>query len=295
MSYQPLPPAGGQPPGPMPTFSVPPPPEPPPPEPIRRHRGQIGFGVILLIGGLVAGGVLFALSATAKNETLKKFARAPVGCTTTLQFEKKAVFTIYVETKGASLDVGGDCAGNGNSYDRGDAAAPTVRLSLVDGQDASVPMTPSSKYSYTTPDFRGASVEQVDIQAPGVYRLTVESKDDNFAIAIGGDPAVDSRRMRLIGAGCAAAGLLVGMTLLLLGLRRRATPDAEVEWSPTAVASSPSFSVPPNAPVISSVPISPTSMPPPPPPPSPHGFQPPPPPNMPSNVPPSSGGWGAPG
>jgi hypothetical protein len=293
MSYQP-------PPGPVPTFLVPPPPVPPtPPVPAKppRRRGLIGVGVVLLLAGLVAGGVMFVLSTKAVGDTVKKFARAPVGCTTTLQFEKKAVFTIYVETKGVALDVGGDCSGNGSSYDRSGDPPPTVSLSLVDSKEAPVALTDSSAFSYDTDDYRGAAVQQVSITQPGTYRLTVQSAATDFAIAIGGDPDADARRMKYIGATAVAAGLLLGVLLMLLGLRRRTLPpsiDAGLEWPPSTGA--PSTGPAPAAPFTPAAPAAPA------PPPSPAPFQvpttppgtpvpgsplpPPPPPGAP-------GGWGS--
>lgn len=261
MSYEP-------PPGPVPTFQIPPPPAPPPPatppKPARR-RGVVGLGVVALVAGLAAGGVMFVLSSKAVGDTVKKFARAPVGCTTTLQFEKKAVFTIFVETKGAALDVGGDCAGNGSSYDRADTTPPTVSLTMVDGNGTPVSLTDSSSFSYDTGDYRGAAVQQVTIDQPGAYKLTVQSKDDNFAIAIGGDPETDARRMKLIGATAVAAGLLIGVLLVMLGMRRRTPPPtaeplpASTVWPPNPpVGAPPPFQVPTTPPG--------TPLPPPPPP-----------------------------
>jgi hypothetical protein len=231
---------------------------------------------------------MFALSTKATGDTVKKFARAPVGCTTTLQFEKKAVFTIYVETKGVALDVGGDCSGNGSSYDRAAGAAPTVSLSLVDSSNAAVTLTDNSAFSYDTGDYRGAAVQQVTISQPGTYRLTVQSKDTDFAIAIGGDPEADARRMKYIGATAVAAGLLLGVLLMLLGLRRRTPPPPPPQmvdgsggsgvWPPAPVA--PTQAVPAVvAPAPFQVPTTPpgapapgSQLPPPPPPGAPGGW-----------------------
>ena len=285
MSYQPLPPGGGAAPaGPMPTFHTPPPPAPPtPPAPpigVRR-RGVVGLGVVLLLGGLVAGGVLFVLATKATGEAVKKFARAPVGCTTTLQFEKSAMFTIFVETKGTAIDVGGNCAGNGSSYDRGDGAPPTVTLTLVDAQDKAVTMTDSNAFSYDTGDFKGAAVQQVVVDQPGTYRLTVESKDDNFAIAIGADPHSESRRMKYVGAAAVAAGMLLGVLLMLLGSRRGTPPAPTVGATPYLAPASSTRGVVSPATPFGVPPIAPGRLSPPPP-----GRQLPP--------PPPDGSWGAP-
>jgi hypothetical protein len=286
MSYQP-------PPGPVPTFHVPPPPVPPaPPAPLKpqRRRGIIGVGAVLLLAGLIAGGVMFVLSTKAVNDTVKKFARAPVGCTTTLQFEKKAVFTIFVETKGAALDVGGDCSGNGSSYDRAAGEPPTVSLNLVDSTDTAITLSVGSSFSYDTGDYRGSAVQQVTITQPGTYRLTVESKDTDFAIAIGGDPDADARRMKYIGATAVAAGLLLGVLLMFLGMRRRTPPppagDDVAAW-PSA-PSTPTAATAPAASVASSGTVAPFQVPTTPPgTPTPGSPLPPPPP------PGAPGGWGS--
>ena len=51
------------------------------------------------------------------EEAVKSLARAPVGCTTTLVFDKPATFTIYIETKGKLSELSGDCDASGGSYE----------------------------------------------------------------------------------------------------------------------------------------------------------------------------------
>jgi hypothetical protein len=217
--------------------------------------------VLLLLIGIVAGAVMFVLSTKAVNDTVKKFARAPVGCTTTLQFEKKAVFTIYVETKGAALDLEGGCPGTGRAYDRASGTPPVVRFELKDSKDVTVALADSSAFSYDTGDYRGAAVQQVSIPGPGTYRLTPTSSDTDFAIAIGGDPKADARRMKYIGATAVAAGLLLGVLLLLLGMRRRTPPPPSLDdadlWPSSAVPAAPAVPVAPAAPVAPAGPMAP--------------------------------------
>lgn len=202
----------------------------------KRGRGALFAGLALLIVGLGAGAALFALSGSTEESTVKKFARAPVGCTTTLQFDKRTTFTLYVETKGSVSDVGGDCASNGSSYDRGDDDLPDVSLSLVDGDDQEVDLTSATALSYSAGAFKGQALQEVKIEDTGTYRLTVTSDDTDFAIAIGGAPDADSSLMKSAGIGAAVAGVVLGGLLILLGRRKKGGPvspaAAGSTWQP---------------------------------------------------------------
>jgi len=69
-----------------------------------RSRGRgaaAAFGFILLFAGLIGGGVLFVLSTQRHDKAIEKFARAGVGCTTSLEFSKSGTFYVYAETAGA--------------------------------------------------------------------------------------------------------------------------------------------------------------------------------------------------
>ena len=68
-----------------------------------RSRGRgaaAAFGFILLFAGLIGGGVLFVLSTQRHDKAIEKFARAGVGCTTSLEFSKSGTFYVYAETAG---------------------------------------------------------------------------------------------------------------------------------------------------------------------------------------------------
>jgi hypothetical protein len=226
--------------------------------------------------GLVAGGTLFFLGGRAKEQTVEGFARAPVGCTTTLQFDTADTFTFYVETKGEAGDLGGDCAGNGAVYDRGDDDPPQVALTLVDANGGEVPLRDSSRYSYDTGRFVGSAIKDADVTA-GTYRLTVESDSTDFAIAIGRDPEVDSSSLQALGAAIALLGLVIGVALVLFSLRTRPEPPtplpADGMWrpqppmtAPVGVPSVPGFVPPPPSTGVPPVPAQ--WAPPPPPPPT---------------------------
>ena len=195
-------------------------PAPTPTPPAAVGKGLLYAGLGLAAAGLIAGVAMYALSSGAEAQTVKKFARAPVGCTTTLEFEKRATFTLYVETKGTLGAVGGDCAATG-SYERGDDDRPQVVLSMVDANDEQVELSAVTAARYDVGSHRGSAVQQVTIAEPGTYRLTVASEDADFAIAIGGAPDADSSSMQSNGIIAAIVGIVLGGLLLLLWKRKK--------------------------------------------------------------------------
>ena len=195
------------------------------------------IGAAVLVVGLVAGVALYLMSGSAKEETVKKFARAPVGCSTTLEFDKSGTFTFYIETKGTLPNLGGDCAASGGSYERASSDLPAVTLALTgpDGQAVGLERS-GSILSYDTGGYAGRAIEKVSIESTGTYQLTVTSEETDFAIAVGGDPEEDSSTMQTMGMMVGAAGLLIGGLLLFLGKRKSssgATPPSP-PWQPGA-------------------------------------------------------------
>ena len=211
------------------------------PQPQPQPQGHTGgrsltvAGVLVFILGLAAGAALFFLSSSTEEETVKKFARAPAGCTTTLQFDRADTFEVYLETAGVLENVSGDCAANG-AYNHADDDPPRVTLSLADAEGAEVSLTPGTGSTYDVGDFGGQAVQQVVIPAAGTYRLTVTSDARDFVIAIGGESDTDSKKLQLAAIGSAIAGVVMGFVLLLAGHRakRSAPAPAQGTWPPAA-------------------------------------------------------------
>lgn len=193
----------------------------PAPAPVRRKRGPLLAGIVIGVLGLGGGLALIGLSGSTEESTVEKFARAPAGCTTTLQFDKASVFTLYLETKGTLGDPGGDCAANGASYARADGDPPSFTLALVDEAGNVVSTLAVSGGAYDVGGYRGEATQQVRIPTPGTYRLTVASDATDFVIAVGGEPDADSSTMRTAGVAVLVLGLLVGAALIVLGLRKK--------------------------------------------------------------------------
>jgi hypothetical protein len=224
----PIGPGGPPPPPPPPRSPAPPPWAPtyasqPPARPPKQPTGK-GFiiaGAIVLIAGLAAGLALVLVRDQVEKETVKDFARAPVGCTTSLEFDDTGEFVVYIETKGSTPDLGGDCDATGGEYERTDDDLPRVSLTLVDADGNELDLDSADGPSYDTGDYAGVATSTVQIDDAGTYRLTVTSDDADFAIAVGGDAAEDADGVAAMGVGLIAIGLAVGVPLLVVGLVRR--------------------------------------------------------------------------
>jgi hypothetical protein len=211
MSYQPQ----------MPLMTQPPPPTIAAPPKGKRRKGKMILGIILLVAGLGGGVATVAKGMSNYKESVKSLARAPVGCTTTLVFDKPATFTIYAETKGKLGTLGGDCQANGSSYSHPGDKLPKVSMTLVNSSGDEVTLDRGVSASYDVDGYKGTGIRTMKIEQAGTYRLDVESDDTDFAVAIGKDPKKDSDRLLVIGGGVALGGLIFGLLFLLLGLRRR--------------------------------------------------------------------------
>lgn len=218
MSYQPNAPLG---------YPTPPPPVMAPARNRRPGRLMFWLGVALLILGLVGGGSLIGLSTSAIDDTVAEFARAPQGCTTTLQFDHAGSFTLFFERRGHIDQGGGDCDANASSYNFA-GERPEVSMSLVDGSgDAVTIENISGGASYDTEKYEGEALARVRITRSGEYELSVSAAAGVFAVAVGDDPEGD--RNLLLGGGviAAAVGLAAGIVLIALGRSRGRRSDRE--------------------------------------------------------------------
>jgi hypothetical protein len=194
-----------------------------------RKPALIGVGAVLLAAGVGGGLVMMSASSTNYDDGVANLARAPIGCTTTLQFDQTGTFTVYVETTGQIGHLRGDCPNTENDYHfRGDGL-PNVDVELLNDAGDTMDMNDDTSKSYDAAGFIGASMSSVVIDAAGTYTISVASDDDNFAIAIGKDPRGDSEALRTKGLLVIIAGVVLGGLLLVLGLRRGAAgPQAPV-------------------------------------------------------------------
>jgi hypothetical protein len=231
-----------------------------------RRTGLLSAGLGLLAIGIAAiiAGILVANSRY--EDGVKKLARAPAGCTTTLEFDKAGTYTLYIETKGKISDRGGDCGGSGSYEHTG--SRPAAELSLVDRSGAQQTVNDAKGKDYSAAGAKGTAVSSVKITDPGTYRLTVSSTDSDFAVAVGKDPKGDADSVRNLGIGAGAIAALIGVILVILGMRRRGGPAPAPAWTasppPATPYAAPAIPQSPQPAWPQAPPVSPPAPPPPP-------------------------------
>jgi hypothetical protein len=187
-----------------------------------RSRGRgaaAAFGFILLFAGLIGGGVLFVLSLQRHDKAIEKFARAGVGCTTSLEFSKSGTFYVYEETEGEF-----------DPQEIGCEPAATPGQAFGFDFDGPAPVSPreDTSISYDTDEFTGTSVARFEVTEPGTYELEVRGDSLDSWAAVGRDPSNNVDEMRRGAIIVAAIGILLGGLLLALAGRRSkaaATPS----------------------------------------------------------------------
>ena len=181
----------------------------------RKSKGRgtaAAFGMLLLFAGLVGGGVLYMRSVSRPSAAVDGFARASVGCTTTLRFTETGTFFVFKDLGPVNDAPSGGCQ---------PAADPTQTFAFeLRGNDGPVVPRADDQLSYDTDDHLGNSVARIEIDSAGEYQLVVVGDDPAVAAAIGRDPddGVDELRQRAILV--ATFGVVLGVLLLVLAGRR---------------------------------------------------------------------------
>ncbi len=188
-----------------------------------RRKGLLGLGVVLLLGGLGAGAALFVTSGSQYEDAVKNLQRAPVGCDTEFNFTGTGTFIFYTESKGKIGDLRGNCENTGTDYDHGDGRI-SADLVLTDSNDDQVDLARAGGASYDKGGYKGTEVGSLDVTEPGRYTLSVQSDDTDFAVAVGRNPKKDAESAQTIAIIVAAAGVVLGGLLIILGLRRKSAP-----------------------------------------------------------------------
>ena len=207
------------------------------------------LGAVLLVGLIGAAVALWVASDQRRADNVAGFARAPVGCDTTLDFEATGTFVLYLETSGEFGELPGECDAE-LSYDRDadDVAQPA--LTLLDPNGDALDFDEAGEVGYDVDGFIGSSTSTVQIETPGDHVLTVEpTAGDPFAVAIGRSPDEGVALLRWGAIAALISAVVLGGLFLVLGSRRppAATPAAD-PWTPDGrgwPASPPGFPVPP--------------------------------------------------
>jgi len=175
---------------------------------------------VLLFTGLIVGGVMFVSSRQRHDKTVEAFARAGVGCTTTLKFSETGEFFVFEET-GTPIEVLDEVGCQ-------PLATPGQPFGFEISGPADVPVRADSSITYEIDELTGASVATFEIETDGLYKIAVVGSDVSTVAAVGRDPSSGVSQLRRGAIVVAAAGLLLGGLLLgLAGTRskRAATPS----------------------------------------------------------------------
>ncbi len=196
-----------------------------------RGRGAAAaLGLFCLFAGLVGGAVLYVVAQRRPAQTVEGFARAPVGCNTTLEFGETGTFYVFEEVGADAVEVGNGCQ---------PVADPTSSF----GVEFSGELTPAStdddeSLSYDVSGFDGRSVQSIEIAEPGQYTIEVTGNDLTVVAAVGRDPDERIDGLRQAALILAIVGIVLGLLLLTLSGRRSkraatVTMPSGPGWGPT--------------------------------------------------------------
>ena len=216
---------------------------------VGRRGWMLVAGVVVLIGLLGAAAGLWFAAGERRSDNVASFARAPVGCNTTLDFEATGTFVLYIETRGEFDQLAGECDAE-QTYDRNPEDVPELDAVLIDPEGAVIDFDDVKAVGYDVDGFVGTAVRSVEIETPGDHVLTVAPTDgEPFAVAIGRSPDEGVGLLRAGAIAAAIAGLVLGGVFLVLGSRSAPTPVAPpAAWTPDSQAwpaSPPGFPMPP--------------------------------------------------
>ena len=160
------------------------------------NRARI-LGVVALVVGVVGAIVLWVLASKRYDDAVADLAPAPVGCDTTLVFDRTGTYTFFVETTGEVGEIDGDCDGDDREYEFDGDETPRVELTLVDDNGDEVDLDRASGPSYDQGGASGSGVRTADIEDTGAYVLRVDSEEDEFMVRVGRDPSSGVVPMRV--------------------------------------------------------------------------------------------------
>lgn len=214
-----------------------------------RRTWMLAVGVLVIVVAVGAAVAMWVSGANREADNVASFARAPVGCETTLDFESTGTFLLYAETTGRFGELAGAC-GAPPQYDRDADDVPAVELTLRDPGGEVIALDDSDEVDYDVDGFVGSSIGEVQIESEGDHVLTVAATDgEAFAVAIGRRPDEGVALLRWGAAAAAIGGLVLGGLLLVFGSRRTsATSALPGPWTPDGdgwPSSPPGFPVPP--------------------------------------------------
>ncbi len=203
----------------------------------------------MIVVGVVAALAMWIAASDRRSEAIAGFARAPVGCDTTLDFADTGEYLVFVETTGRLEQIRGDCDVAGE-FDVG-VDVPPVEITIVDPDGDAVELTDATEsVDYADDGFVGSAEFALDISDSNDHVIRVETPgDDVFAVAVGRDPDAGVGALRIGALAVGFAGLLLGLGAIVRGTRRP-VPEVDETWQPAPVGWGGDGFAPPGPPVF---------------------------------------------
>lgn len=170
------------------------------------------FGLLVVLAGLVGAAVLYVTSQRRPEQAVDEFARAPVGCTTTLEFTDTGTFYVYEERSDTPAPPLGECEPVAD-------AGAVFDFSLTDA-DGEVDRIADLAVSYEFGARSGQSISSFEVTEAGRYDIEVVGDDLTVVAAIGRDPDESVADLRRAAIAVGLLGLVIGGVLLFLSGRR---------------------------------------------------------------------------
>ncbi len=200
---------------------------------VRRRRGLLVLGIAVLVVGVVGGFLLWVFAGKRYDDAVADLAPAPIGCDTTLTFDKTGTFTMFIETKGHVGEIDGDCDADDRSYDIGDDDPPRVSLTLLDDDGDEVDLDRATGPDYDRGGAKGSGYRTVQIVDTGDYVLSADAVEDAVMIRVGRDPTAGVAAMRIGGVLVFLAGLVGGIVAVVASRPRPPKPVSPASGSVT--------------------------------------------------------------
>lgn len=206
------------------------------------RRRAIVLGVVIVVVGVIAVIAFWVAGSARKSNAIENYARAPVGCDTTLDFAEAGTYLLFVEGTGRVGQVRGDCDA-AETYDS-DVGPDDVTVTVVDPDGNVVDLRDPPTISYSSGDYAGQSAFEIDIEDATDHVIRVESEAaGDFVVAVGRDPDDGVALLRTIGLLLALAGTVTGLVVVLAVGRGGSSPGS------TTVGASPWAAPPPTQPL----------------------------------------------
>lgn len=189
-----------------------------------RRKTWTIVGIVIAVAGVAAGVLLWVAASQRYDHAIDALAPAPVGCDTTLEFDRTGTFFIFAETKGSVEDLDGDCANDEQDYE---GSGDNLDIVMFDDNSNEIDLERASELSYDNGSSEGQVLYSVQIEEEGDYTLRVQGDDDGVVARVGPDPNDSVALLRITAVAALVVGLMLGLLFILLARRRPTGTDED--------------------------------------------------------------------